>query len=92
MVKWETQYLTPMPVDKQNVHEMIEQLDGSQLAALSQLLKVMIDPVSRSLANAPVEDEPVSAEESAALNAAHAAIQRGEGIPHEELLREFRLP
>ena len=51
----------------------------------------MVDPIARSLANAPVEDEPISAEEAAALDAAHASIQRGEGIPHEEILREFGL-
>jgi hypothetical protein len=52
---------------------------------------VITDPVARSLANAPVEGEPVSAEEAAALDEAHAAIARGEGIPHEEILREFGL-
>jgi hypothetical protein len=51
----------------------------------------MTDPVARSLANAPVETEPTSEEEAGALDEAHAAIQRGEGIPHEEILREFGL-
>jgi hypothetical protein len=51
----------------------------------------MTDPVARSLANAPVEDEPATPEEAAALYAAHAAIQRGEGTSHEEILREFGL-
>ena len=51
----------------------------------------MTDPVARSLANAPVETEPISAEEAAALDAAHASIERGEGISHEEIMREFDL-
>jgi hypothetical protein len=51
--------------------------------------EVMTDPVARSLANAPFEEEPITPDESAALDAAHAAIQRGEGTPHEEILREF---
>ena len=70
---------------------MIDQLDPGQFQAIAQLLEVMVDPIARSLANAPVEDEPISAEEAAALDAAHASIQRGEGIPHEEILREFGL-
>jgi len=41
--------------DKQHVHELLEQLDPSQLAAVGQLLEVMTDPVARSLANAPRE-------------------------------------
>jgi len=70
-------------IDKQHVHELLEQLDPSQLAAVGHLLEVMTDPVARSLANAPRETEPISAEEAAILDEAHAAIARGEGIPHE---------
>lgn len=77
--------------DKQHVVELLDRLGPGQLAAVVQLLEVMTDPVARSLANAPVETEPVAAEEAAALDEAHAAIARGEGIPHEEILREFGL-
>ena len=76
---------------REHVHALVDQLDASQLAAIGQLLEVMTDPVARSLANAPVETESVSPEEAAALDEAHAAIGRGEGIPHEEILREFGL-
>ena len=76
---------------RQHVHELVDKLDAGQLAAIGQLLEVMADPIARSLANAPVETEPVSAEEAAALDEAHAAIERGEGISHEEILREFGL-
>jgi hypothetical protein len=30
-------------------------------------------------------------EEAAALDSAHASIERGEGISHEEIMREFGL-
>lgn len=80
-----------MATDKQHVYHLIDQLDPGQFQAVAQLLEVMVDPVARSLANAPVEPEPISAEEAAALDAAHASIQRGEGIPHEDILREFGL-
>jgi hypothetical protein len=76
---------------RQRVHALVDQLDAGQLAAVGQLFEVMTDPVARSLASAPVETEPVSEEEAAALDEAHAAIERGEGIPHEEILREFGL-
>ena len=80
-----------MATDKQYVHQMIDQLDAGQFQAIAQLLEVMVDPIARSLASAPVEDEPIPAEEAAALDAAHASIRRGEGTPHEEILREFGL-
>jgi len=76
---------------RQHVHELVDQLDAGQLDAVGRLLEVMTDPVARSLANAPIETEPVSEEEAAALDEAHASIERGEGIPHEETLREFGL-
>ncbi len=76
---------------KQHAHQLIERLDAGQIAAVVHLLEVMADPVARSLASAPVETEPVSEEEATALDDAHAAIQRGEGTPHEEILREFGL-
>ena len=80
-----------MAPDKQHAHQLLEQLDTSQLAAVVQLLEVMTDPVARSLTNAPVDDEPVPAAEATALDDAHASIARGEGISHDEILREFGL-
>jgi hypothetical protein len=80
-----------IPEAKEHARELLDQLDAGQLAAVVQLLEVMADPVARSLANAPVDIEPVSSEEVAALDEAHAAIARGEGSKHEEILREFGL-
>jgi hypothetical protein len=36
-----------------------------------------------------VEEEEVNTETAAALKRARASLDRGEGIPHEEVLREF---
>lgn len=76
---------------KERAHQMLDQLDPSQLAAVSHLLEVLTDPITRSLANAPFDTSPISAEEAAELDEAHAAIQRGEGIAHEDMLREYGL-
>jgi hypothetical protein len=77
--------------EKQQAHELIERLAPSQISAVVHLLEVMIDPVARSLANAPVDDEPVSEEEAREIAAARASLDRGEGIPHEKVLAEFGL-
>jgi len=74
---------------KEHAHQMLDQLDPSQLAAVAHLLEVLTDPIARSLANAPFDAGPISAEEAAELDEAHAAIQRGEGIAHEDMLREY---
>ena len=80
-----------MAPDKQHAHQLIDQLDAGQLAAVVYLLEVMTDPVARSLANAPLDDEPVSEEEARQVAAARASFDRGEGIPHEQVLAEFGL-
>jgi hypothetical protein len=49
----------------------------------------MLDPVAS--ANAPVEEEEITPETAAALDLARESLARGEGIPHEDILREFGL-
>jgi len=52
---------------------------------------MIVEPLSRSLALAPVEDEEITPETAAALDCARASLSRGEGIPQEDILREFGL-
>ena len=77
--------------DKQHAVELIEQLDGSQLAAVVHLLEIMVDPVAYSLANAPYEDEEITPELAAELDRACDSMDRGEGTSHEEVLRHYGL-
>jgi hypothetical protein len=51
----------------------------------------MVEPLSSSLAKAPVEEEELTPETAAALDRARASLARGEGVSHEEVLREFDL-
>jgi hypothetical protein len=44
------------------------------------------EPLARSLALAPVEEEQITPETVATLDGARASLARGEGIPHEEVL------
>jgi hypothetical protein len=69
--------------EKQQAHDLIERLAPNQISALVHLLEVMTDPVARSLANAPLDDEPVSEEEAREIAAARASLDRGEGIPRK---------
>jgi hypothetical protein len=66
-------------------------LPAEKRTAVRSLLAVMVEPFSRSLASAPVEEEEITPETAAALDRARASLARGEGIPHEDLLREFGL-
>ena len=79
---------------KQQAHQLIDSMAPRQAAAAVSVLKIMIDlldPVSVALANAPYDDEPVSEDEAREIAASRASLAHGEGIPHEEVLREFGL-
>lgn len=76
---------------KQHAHELIDRMAPGQVSAVVGLLEIMLDPFARALANAPYDDEPVSAGETREAAAAKAEIARGEGSPHGEILAEFGL-
>lgn len=76
---------------KQHAHELIDRMAPGQVAAVVSLLEIMLGPLARTLASAPYDDEPVSAEEEREVEAAKASLARGEGIPHEAVLGEFGL-
>ena len=78
-------------VTKQQAYELIDLMAPGQVSAVVSLLKVMLDPVSVALANAPYDDEPVSEEEARDIAEARAAYARGEVVSNEEVLAEFGL-
>jgi hypothetical protein len=83
----------PYAHTKEQAHELIDRMAPSQVSAVVGLLETMLDPVSRAIANAPYEDEEISEEETRAVAESKAwlAEHPGQGIPHEEILREFGL-
>jgi len=83
--------MAPVDEKQQQAHHLLDQLDAGRLGAVVHLLQVMTDPVARSLANAPLEDEPISAEEIKALDEAREWLKHNEPIPHEQVLAEFGL-
>jgi len=76
---------------REHAHELIERLAASQVAAVVGLLQAMLDPVSRAIANAPIDDEPETEEERRAVAESKAWFERngGRGIPHEEVLADL---
>ncbi len=79
--------------EKQEAHQLIDRLDAGQLSAVVRLLQFMLlDPVTRALASAALDDEPETDREKEAVGEAREYFARGgKGIPHEEILREFGL-
>jgi hypothetical protein len=75
---------------RQQAHALLDMLPDEKLAAVRSLLQVMIEPLSHSLASAPVDDEELMPDTVVAVERARASLTRGEGIPHD-ILREFGL-
>jgi len=77
--------------ERQQAHFLLDALPDEKVSAVRGLLEVMVEPLSHTLAKAPVEEEELTPETAAALDRARASLARGEGISHDKLLREFGL-
>ncbi|MGB6941023.1 MAG: hypothetical protein WBE37_01335 [Bryobacteraceae bacterium] len=77
--------------ERRQAHSLLDMLPPEKLNAVRSLLEVMVEPWSRSLALAPAEEDEITVETAAALDRARASLAGGEGIPHDEILREFGL-
>jgi hypothetical protein len=95
---------SPDLVSRQSIRGSVESVDDAagggvdrgveekgQVFAVVGLLEAMLDPVSVALANAPIDDEPVSEEEARDIAEARAAYARGEVVSNEEVLADFGL-
>ena len=82
---------TNLQSERQQAHFLPDALPEEKIPAVRSLLEVMVELLSPSLAMAPVEEEDLTPETAAALDRARASLARGEGTPHEEVLREFGL-
>lgn len=76
-------------MDKQHAHQLLDQLDPSQLDAVVRLLEVMTGPEAVSLRNAPIDDEPVTEEEERAVAASKEWFKNNPGIPFEEVVADL---
>ena len=78
-----------MAANKEHAHELIERLAPSQVSAVVGMLEAILDPVCRAIANAPIDDEPLTAKDEKALAKAHEWSKHNKGTPQEEFLAEL---
>lgn len=72
--------------------ELASRVPEEQVPTAKRMLEALIvDPLWLALATAPIDDEELAPEVVASIEEARASMARGEGIPHEEILREFGL-
>jgi hypothetical protein len=76
---------------RQQAHELIDRMAPGQVSAVVGLLEIILDPVARSLASAPYEDEEISEEENLAVAASKSWLENNKPISNEDVLAEFGL-
>jgi hypothetical protein len=77
---------------KQQLHDLIESLPENEIASVYRLLAgLLADPLWIASVTAPGDDEPYTPEQQADDDEAQAAIDRGEGVSHAQMLGEFGL-
>ena len=78
-------------MDRAQARDIINHLEPSQFAAIAALLESFVEPLSVSLAKAPVDDELLSPLAIAGIEEGREQLARGEWVSHDEVLREFGL-
>jgi hypothetical protein len=80
---------------KEDLHRLVDKLPESEVPAAERYLEYLSvarqDPFLRALLNAPLDDEPETEDERAAMAEARAALERGEVITDEDLRRDLGL-
>ena len=74
---------------KADLHRLVDELPEASVDIVAVYLERAKDPSVAALAAAPFDDEPYTDEERAEDAAALAAIDRGEGIPWEQVKAEL---
>jgi hypothetical protein len=79
---------------KENVHRLIDELSDSTLVEAERYLEALrraeLEPLWQAFMAAPEDDEPLTAEDIAAIEEGKAEIARGEGIPWEIAREQLR--
>jgi hypothetical protein len=75
--------------ERQQSHELLDMLPDDKMSAVRALLEVMVEPLSDSLANAPVDDEELAPEVVTLLQQRSAGSTAGNDIAHGEVKGEF---
>ena len=79
---------------KERLHQLVDELAESDVATAERILEALRDTVvvrEYSIYDAPVDDEPETPEEAAAVAEAYEDIKAGRVVSHEEVMRRFGL-
>ncbi|MDP9361169.1 MAG: hypothetical protein M3P29_06935 [Acidobacteriota bacterium] len=79
---------------RMKLHDLIESLPSEDVPTALRILEALnssSDPVPLALRDVPIDDEPETEEERAAVAEARREIEEGKGISHDEVMRRLGL-
>ncbi len=77
---------------KERLHELVDALPASKVEAANKCLEALADEAFlEALRNAPEDDEPLTEEDSKAIEEAEEDIRQGRVTPWEEVKKELGL-
>jgi hypothetical protein len=76
---------------RQFAHAFLDRLPPDQLSAVHGLLESMLSPLDRKLAQAPIDDEPLTPDEVAAIQTGIVSLEQNGGVPMEDVLADLGL-
>lgn len=81
-------------ITKEHLHKLVDPLPQGEIEAARRYLEYLRDagdPLTRTLGQAPLDDEMEDDEERAAVAEGRADFDSGRVVSHEEIRREFGL-
>lgn len=79
--------------EKERLHSLVDKLPEPEVHAALRFVEYLrreaADPVARALSEAPYDDEPMTADDLAELDAAELDRQAGRVVSHDEARREL---
>jgi len=84
-----SRYRKAAMTSKEKLRKRIEALSEHEAEQTLRLLDLRADPIVAAFLDAPEDDEPLTAEEQAALEEGRAEHRRGESVPLDEIRHEF---
>jgi len=80
-------------MSRDTLHDLVDRIPEEELPAAMRFLEYLAaSPAYRAALSAPVDDEPVTQGDAAAIARVHEEIRAGQVVSHDDLLREFAVP
>ena len=77
--------------ERQRARAYLDCLQPEQVPAARKMLESMVSPLDRLLTTAPIDDEPVTAADRAAIEAANDPSIQSKAVTTEDILADFGL-